>query len=87
VTGSVESVIGGLLRVADDDVVELCRVDFCAMDGFPGGDGCEFLGREIFELSAIARHGRARTGDDGDICSVGHDRNQTLGLHGRALEN
>jgi hypothetical protein len=73
VTRSVKSVVRGLLGVADDDVIELRRIDFRAMDGFAGGDGSEFLGREILELSAIARHGCARAGEDGDVSSVGHD--------------
>jgi hypothetical protein len=78
VTGAVKRVVRCLLRVANDDVIELRGFDLGAANGLGRGNGCEFLRREILELSAIARHGSTRASNDGDISFIGHGEPEVL---------
>ena len=70
---SIERVARGLLRVAEDDVIEVFGLDSRALNRCRRRDRTEFLRRIVFDFSAIAAKGRARPTDNGNVSGFQHE--------------
>ena len=72
VAGAVERVPRGLLRIAENRVVEFLGLKAGTFDDLFGGDGTQLHRSEVLELAAIAAHRRACAADNRDIAWFQH---------------
>ncbi len=79
VARAVERISGGLLGVAEHNVIEFLGIKPGAFDRTLTGDGAQFLGGKVLQLAAVAAKGRARPADDSDVSRFQHgDRMDVL---------
>ena len=64
---AIERIAGGLLRISEDGMIEVLGGDSGTLDGSFRSDGSEFLGRIVFDFSAVTSKGRTRPADDGNV--------------------
>ena len=69
---AIEGISGSLLRVAEYRMIEFFRLDPGSINGALRCNGPEFLGREVFQLSAVAAKRRTGAADDGDVTWFEH---------------
>src|SRR5258707_1263195 len=72
VARAIERVAGRLLRVAEHGMVKLTGINARAPNGFLAGNRSQFHSSKIFQLAAVAAHGRTRPTDNRDIGSLWH---------------
>src|SRR5882724_1719303 len=74
--GTVERIAGGLLRIAENRVIEFRGVEARALYRALGRNGAQFLGGKILKFAAIAPKRSARAADNGDVAGL------ECGVHG-----
>src|SRR6185437_2928258 len=71
----VERVSGGLLRVAEDGMIDFSRLDSGTAHRLFAGNGGQLHGRKVAQLAAITPHRRARAVHNGNIICLKHENN------------